>query len=207
MPTILLRRGTTTEREAYTPVEGEIIFDTDEGRAYTGDGTTAGGVPVGSAYPKTKTQREAITPLLGQLIFDTTDKVLYVGDGTTSGGIRDDDNFYPAPLTRAQSSGTDTNVLEFKVNSETISSTNTHTITNSYTEIVTANETSESNTNDTPAVTLSGNTGSIVRVYFKTAGTRTGTGGGTRNITVQGVGMVEGNFKTFFKTTDTWKEI
>ena len=32
MPTILLRRGTTAEREAYTPDEGEIIFDT----TYTG---------------------------------------------------------------------------------------------------------------------------------------------------------------------------
>lgn len=207
MPTILLRRGTTTEREAYTPVEGEIIFDTDEGRTYTGDGTTAGGVPVGSAYPKTKTQREAMTPLLGQLIFDTTDKVLYVGDGTTAGGIRDDDNFYPAPLTRAQSSGTDTNVLEFKVNLETIGLTNTHNITNSYTEIETANETSDTNTNDTPTVILTGNSGSIVRVYFKTAGTRTGTGGGIRNITVQGVSMVEGNFKTFFRASDGWKEI
>mgnify|MGYP001576567084 CR=1 FL=1 len=211
MPTILLRRGTTVERDEYTPLQGEIIFDTTDNRVYTGDGTTAGGVPVGSAYPKTKTQREAMTPLLGQLIFDTTDKVLYVGDGTTSGGIRDDDNFYPAPLTRAQSSGTDTNVLEFKVNSDTISSTATHTITNSYTEITTSNETSDLGTNDAPAITLTGNNGSIVYVYFKTAGTRTAEsspfGTTTRNITVQGVSMVQGNFKTFFKTTDGWKEI
>jgi hypothetical protein len=201
MPTILLRRGTTAEREAYTPVEGEIIFDTTEDRAYAGDGTTAGGIPIGSALPKTTTEREAMVPALGQLIFDTNTNVLYIGDGTTSGGIRDDDN-HPQALI-----DTSTNVLEFKVNSETIGSTNTHTITNSYTEIVTANETDDSNTNDTPAVTLSGNTGSIVRVYFKTAGTRTGTGGGARNITVQSVSMVEGNFKTFFKASDGWKEI
>lgn len=201
MPTILLRRGTTVERDEYTPLQGEIIFDTTDNRVYTGDGETKGGVPVGSALPKTKTEREAMTPLLGQLIFDTTDKLLYVGDGTASGGIRDDDD-HPQALT-----DTLTNVLEFKVNLETISSTATHTITNSYTEIETANETSESDTNDTPAVTLTGDIGSIVRVYFKTAGTRTGTGGGTRNITVQGVSMVQGNFKTFFKTTDSWKEI
>ena len=155
MPTILLRRGTTAEREAYTPLQGEIIFDTDENKVYTGDGTTAGGIHILS---------NALT-------------------------------------------NTSANVLEFKVNSDTISSTATHTITNSYTEITTSNETSDLGTNDTPAVTLTGNIGSIVRVYFKTAGTRTGTGGGTRNITVQGVSMVQGNFKTFFKTTDSWKEI
>ena len=146
MPSILLRRGTTVEREAYTPLEGELIFDTDKGRVYVGNNTTVGGVEL-----------------------------------------------HPQALTN-----TTTDVLEYKVNSETIGSTDTHTITNSYTEIETANETSNLDTNDTPSITLSGNTGSIVRVYFKTAGTRTGTGGGTRNITVESVSMVEGNFKTFF---------
>jgi hypothetical protein len=159
MPTILLRRGTTAEREAYTPLQGEIIFDTDENKVYTGDGTTAGGIHILS---------NALT-------------------------------------------NTSANVLEFKVNSDTISSTATHTITNSYTEITTSNETSDLGTNDAPAITLTGNNGSIVYVYFKTAGTRTAEsspfGTTTRNITVQGVSMVQGNFKTFFKTTDGWKEI
>ena len=107
MPTILLRRGTTAEREAYTPLKSELIFDTDENRVYAGNNTTAGGVPVNSALPKTKTQREAMTPLPGQLIFDTTNKVLYVGDGTTAGGT-----LHPQALTN-----TTTEVLEYKVNS------------------------------------------------------------------------------------------
>ena len=46
MPTILLRRGTTAEREAYTPLQGEIIFDTTTNHLYAGDGSTQGGLSV-----------------------------------------------------------------------------------------------------------------------------------------------------------------
>lgn len=191
MPTILLRRGTTVERDEYTPLQGEIIFDTTDNRVYTGDGETKGGVPVGSALLKTTVKRTAMTPLAGQLVLDTDTNVLYVGNGSTTGGVAVGNH----------------DLTQFNTNNDTIGSTATHTITNSYTEIITGDETSESDTNDTPAVTLTGGTGTIVYVYFKTAGTRTGAGGGTRNITVQGVSMVQGNFKTFFKTTDGWKEI
>ena len=191
MPTILLRRGTKIEREEYTPLQGEVIFDTDENRVYTGDGETEGGVAVGSALPKTTVERIAMTPLVGQLVLDTNTNVLYIGNGSTTGGVAIGNH----------------DLTQFNTNNDTIGSTATHTITNSYTEIVTANETSDSNTNDTPAVTLTGGIGTIVYVYFKTAGTRTGSGGGLRNITVQGISMVQGNFKTFFKTTDGWKEI
>ena len=39
-----VRRGTTLQRTALTPLVGELIYDTDEKRLYVGDGSTAGGV-------------------------------------------------------------------------------------------------------------------------------------------------------------------
>lgn len=41
-----LRRGTDTERQLITPVQGELIYTTDTKRLYVGDGTTAGGIAV-----------------------------------------------------------------------------------------------------------------------------------------------------------------
>lgn len=38
----------TAERTAITPEAGQLIYDTDEGALYVGDGVTAGGIPVGS---------------------------------------------------------------------------------------------------------------------------------------------------------------
>ncbi len=39
---------TTAERTAITPDAGTLIYDTDEGRLYVGDGSTVGGVPIAS---------------------------------------------------------------------------------------------------------------------------------------------------------------
>ena len=39
-----VRRGTNTERLDYTPLQGELIYDTTTKQLYVGDGTTAGGV-------------------------------------------------------------------------------------------------------------------------------------------------------------------
>jgi len=41
-----LRRGTDTERQLITPLEGELIYTTDTKLLYAGDGTTAGGTLV-----------------------------------------------------------------------------------------------------------------------------------------------------------------
>ena len=41
-----LRRGTDTERQLITPVEGELIYVTDTKELYAGDGNTVGGVRV-----------------------------------------------------------------------------------------------------------------------------------------------------------------
>ena len=42
-----LRRGTTAQREAYTPLESELIHDTDTDTVWIGDGSTAGGLFIG----------------------------------------------------------------------------------------------------------------------------------------------------------------
>ena len=39
-----IRRGPTADRVAFTPVEGELIFDTQSKSLYIGDGSTAGGI-------------------------------------------------------------------------------------------------------------------------------------------------------------------
>ena len=39
---------TTTTRTAATPLDGEILYDTDEKKLYYGDGTTVGGKAIGS---------------------------------------------------------------------------------------------------------------------------------------------------------------
>lgn len=48
MPTLQIKRGTTSAVTAYTPLAGELIMDTTTKYIYVGDGTTAGGVRVGS---------------------------------------------------------------------------------------------------------------------------------------------------------------
>ena len=43
---ILVRRGPTTDRDAFTPLNGEIIYDTTTGQLHVGDAQTAGGTTV-----------------------------------------------------------------------------------------------------------------------------------------------------------------
>ena len=43
-----IRRGTNAQRLTIIPLQGELIFTTDTKALYVGDGTTAGGVAVGS---------------------------------------------------------------------------------------------------------------------------------------------------------------
>jgi len=44
-----LRRGTDTERQLITPLEGELIYTTDTKRLHVGDGYTAGGVTMSAS--------------------------------------------------------------------------------------------------------------------------------------------------------------
>lgn len=43
-----IRRGNTASRVSITPLAGELLFDTTVNTVYVGDGTTQGGIPVGS---------------------------------------------------------------------------------------------------------------------------------------------------------------
>ena len=43
-----IRRGPTADRMSYTPVMGELIWDTSTNSLYIGNGTTAGGLPAGT---------------------------------------------------------------------------------------------------------------------------------------------------------------
>ena len=42
---VLVRRGPTSDREGFTPLNGEVIYDTTNKQLYVGDGQTAGGKP------------------------------------------------------------------------------------------------------------------------------------------------------------------
>jgi len=46
---ILLRRGPTTDRVAFVPLDGEIIYDSNQKKIFIGDGSTYGGNAVGTA--------------------------------------------------------------------------------------------------------------------------------------------------------------
>jgi hypothetical protein len=60
---ILVRRGPTDDREAFTPLNGEVIYDTTNDQLYVGDGTTSGGKP--AFGDKIKVDREGnVTEIL-----------------------------------------------------------------------------------------------------------------------------------------------
>lgn len=48
---ILLRRGPTADRVAFTPLTGEIIFDSETKEVFVGDGLTPGGIKVSLELP------------------------------------------------------------------------------------------------------------------------------------------------------------
>lgn len=48
---ILLRRGPTADRVAFTPLTGEIIFDSETKEVFVGDGVTPGGIKVSLELP------------------------------------------------------------------------------------------------------------------------------------------------------------
>ena len=51
MPTLQLKRGTTAQVSKYIPLAGELVYDSTSKIIYVGDGTTAGGFPVGAGTP------------------------------------------------------------------------------------------------------------------------------------------------------------
>lgn len=60
-----LRRGTDAERGTITPLSGELIYTTDTGKLYAGDGTTVGGNLIGPAAASSYDVVNDTTPQLG----------------------------------------------------------------------------------------------------------------------------------------------
>ena len=47
-----IRRGPTADRLSYTPVVGELVWDTQLNSLYIGNGSSAGGLPAGTLVPE-----------------------------------------------------------------------------------------------------------------------------------------------------------
>jgi len=67
-----LRRGTDTERQLITPLEGELIYTTDLREMWVGDGSTLGGLRVSGVIPSSISDLDdvfiPVTPSVGQIL-------------------------------------------------------------------------------------------------------------------------------------------
>jgi hypothetical protein len=70
-----IRRGTTAERLSITPVPGELIYDTDVGTIYVGDGTTPGGV--NALIAGVLTTEEAVDAVAAALILGQNQNITF----------------------------------------------------------------------------------------------------------------------------------
>ena len=70
-----LRRGTDTERQLITPLEGELIYVTDTKELYAGDGSTTGGIRISGEVVDTLNQLDDVDAALPQdgdvLVYDS----------------------------------------------------------------------------------------------------------------------------------------
>ena len=66
-----LRRGSTADRLATTPLVGEIVYDTTTKAVYVGDGTTAGGLPV-TAFSVADSRSTTAKMFLGDSLSDNS---------------------------------------------------------------------------------------------------------------------------------------
>lgn len=88
---IQVRRGLETDRMSITPAEGEFLYVTDTGLVYIGDGSTAGGNPVGGGgggvTNKTKLNTAANQNAgSGAATFASFDTVILNPSGVFAGG-------------------------------------------------------------------------------------------------------------------------
>lgn len=84
---IVFRRGLESERSGLTLLQGEPGYATDSKRLYIGDGSTAGGTPVGiknlgiAAFgpvaSNLSVSQLALAPAIGDLVYDTTSSFIY----------------------------------------------------------------------------------------------------------------------------------
>ena len=86
---LLVRRGTSADRQQVTLESGELGYTTDTKRLFVGDGTTAGGILVGNKYKGAAGDITSLAPVdVGDYVFGSDDNVLYVcttNNGATAG--------------------------------------------------------------------------------------------------------------------------
>lgn len=79
-----IRRGPTADRMSYTPVVGELIWDTSTNSLYIGNGTTAGGLPAGTLVT------EDVQDIASSMLVNGTHNNIaftYVDNGALAGTI------------------------------------------------------------------------------------------------------------------------
>jgi hypothetical protein len=64
-----IKRGLEANRSGITPAAGELIYTTDNKRVFIGDGSTAGGIPVGGFV--TISDTAPVSPSVGDLWWDS----------------------------------------------------------------------------------------------------------------------------------------
>lgn len=85
---IIIRRGLESERSGVVLLQSEPGYATDSKRLYIGDGTTAGGNPVGARFlgyvafgPVYSNVSSALAPTSGDFVYDTASNILYALTG------------------------------------------------------------------------------------------------------------------------------
>lgn len=90
-----LRRGTDSQRQLITPVEGEMIYTTDTRELYVGDGDTVGGIKISGEIPTELSDLSDIDitniePILGQILRWDGEKFVPSNDEAVNEG----ENYY-----------------------------------------------------------------------------------------------------------------
>jgi hypothetical protein len=70
MGTLKLKRGTTSQRQGFTPALAELVYDSDTKEVYVGDGTTQGGIAVSVSTQNLENlgNVQSVTPLKDQIL-------------------------------------------------------------------------------------------------------------------------------------------
>ena len=124
-----LRRGTDAERLTITPVVGEIIYVTDTKKTWVGDGSTVGGVEIGSTAPV-----DSVAGRTGAVVIVKSDIADFGTYATTAQGTLADSATQPADnistLTNDSAFADDQTGAEIKAAYEAEANTNAFTDAN-----------------------------------------------------------------------------
>ena len=110
-----LRRGTDTQRQLVTPLDGELVYTTDTKKLYVGDGTTAGGNAVDTAGTNLGSNLD-----LSGFNITGTGNVQVDGNITATGNLTVDGNFTLGGNITVGDASTDTINFAAKIESSLI---------------------------------------------------------------------------------------